>query len=56
MAATAEPIVAAAAAWVVLGQSLSVLQISGGLLVVAGIATIQLLTNSVAPDVPELPI
>lgn len=56
VAATAEPIVAAAAAWVVLGQSLSPLQISGGLFVVAGIATIQLVTNSVAPAVPELPI
>jgi drug/metabolite transporter (DMT)-like permease len=56
VAATAEPIVAAGAAWVVLGQSLTVLQMSGGLFVVAGIATIQLVTNSVAPDVPDLPI
>lgn len=54
--ATAEPIVAAATAWAILGQALRPVQLLGGSLVVAGIATIQFVTNSVAPDIPDLAV
>jgi drug/metabolite transporter (DMT)-like permease len=54
--ATAEPIVAAVAAWIVLSERLRAIQIVGGLLVVAGIATVQYVTNNVAPDIPELTV
>jgi drug/metabolite transporter (DMT)-like permease len=54
--ATAEPIVAAIAAWMALGERLRAVQIVGGLLVVAGIATVQYVTNNVAPDIPELTV
>lgn len=39
--ATAEPVIGAAAAWVLLGQSLAPVQVVGGLLVVAAVASIQ---------------
>lgn len=52
VAATGEPVVAAVTAWIVLGQALSAVQLVGGALVVAGIATIQAVTSSVAPDAP----
>lgn len=52
--ATAEPVVAAAGAWLFLGQTLDGIQIIGGLMVVAGIATLQIATGSVAPDTPDL--
>ena len=52
VAATSEPAVAALVAWMVLGQALTVVQLVGVGLVVAGVATIQFLTASVAPDVP----
>lgn len=52
VAATGEPVVAAITAWIVLGQALSPVQLVGGALVVAGIATIQVVTSSVAPDTP----
>ncbi len=54
--ATAEPIVAAITAWIVLGERLQAIQIVGGLLVVAGIATVQYVTNNVAPDIPDLTV
>ena len=54
--ATAEPIVAAFAAWFVLGERLRAIQVVGGLLVVTGIATVQFVTNNVAPDIPELTV
>ncbi|MBT8247066.1 MAG: EamA family transporter, partial [Acidimicrobiia bacterium] len=38
--ATAEPVIAAAAAWVILDQSLSALQILGGLIVVLAVAAV----------------
>lgn len=41
--ATAEPVIAAAAAWVLLDQSLSLLQIVGGLLVVLAVGAIHVL-------------
>ncbi|MCP3976816.1 MAG: EamA family transporter [bacterium] len=41
--ATAEPLIAAAAAWVLLDQSLSILQISGGLLVVLAVGAVHVL-------------
>ncbi len=50
--ATGEPVIATATAWVVLGQALTPAQLIGATLVVAGVASIQLLTNSVAPDLP----
>ena len=40
MVATAEPVIAAAAAWVILDQSLTVLQIAGGLIVVLAVAAV----------------
>jgi drug/metabolite transporter (DMT)-like permease len=52
--ATAEPVVGAAAAWLALGQALSWVQVFGGVLVVIGISIIQLVTRSLAPDVPDL--
>lgn len=51
--ATTEPVVAAVTAWIFLGQTLQPLQLLGGLLTVAGVAVIQALTHSVAPDVPQ---
>jgi drug/metabolite transporter (DMT)-like permease len=39
--ATTEPVFAAAAAWLLLGQVLSAVQIVGGLLVLAAVASIQ---------------
>lgn len=39
--ATSEPVFGAAAAWVLLGQSLSAIQIAGGLMVVVAVAAIQ---------------
>ncbi len=41
--ATAEPLIAAAAAWVLLDQSLSILQITGGLLVVLAVGAVHVL-------------
>ncbi len=51
--ATAEPVVAAATAWMALGQALVPAQVVGGILVVVAIATIQWVTHSVAPDAPS---
>lgn len=42
IAATLEPVIAAVVAWVWLGQTLSGIQVAGGLLVVAAIASLQL--------------
>ncbi len=53
VAATAEPVVAAATAWLALGQALTPAQIAGGILVVSAVAMIQRLTHSVAPDAPS---
>lgn len=52
VAATTEPVIAALVAWVALGQGLSVVQLVGVGMVAAGVATIQLVTHSVAPEVP----
>jgi threonine/homoserine efflux transporter RhtA len=54
--ATAEPVIASAGAWMFLGQALTVAQVLGGVMVVIGIASIQFLTNSVAPDIPDMPV
>lgn len=51
--ATAEPVVAAVTAWIALGQVLTPAQIVGGVFTVAGVAVIQAVTHSVAPDVPQ---
>lgn len=51
--ATAEPVVAAAVAWMALEQALTAVQVAGGLLVVGAVATIQAATHSVAPDAPS---
>jgi DME family drug/metabolite transporter len=40
--ATIEPVVAAAVAWIWLGQSLSVLQLLGGALVIVAVSSLQL--------------
>ncbi|MFO7548920.1 MAG: EamA family transporter [Acidimicrobiia bacterium] len=50
--ATAEPVVAGLTAWVVLGQALGGLQLLGMAMTVAGVASIQAITHSVAPDIP----
>lgn len=50
--ATAEPVVAAAVAWVVLGQALDPIQMIGGGFVVAGVATVQWFAHAATPDVP----
>ena len=50
--ATAEPVVAGLTAWAVLGQRLGPAQLVGMGLTVAGVAAIQTVTHSVAPDVP----
>jgi drug/metabolite transporter (DMT)-like permease len=47
---TMEPPVAALAAWLLLGQVLSGVQVVGGLVVIASVATVQHVTSSVAPD------
>lgn len=54
--ATAEPVVAAAAAWVALGQTLAPVQALGMAATVAGVAAVQASTHSVAPDVPQTPV
>jgi drug/metabolite transporter (DMT)-like permease len=56
MVATAEPVIGSAGAWIFLGQALVPAQIAGGVMVVLGIAAVQLLTNSVAPDIPDMPV
>ena len=50
--ATSEPVIATATAWIALGQALSLVQIVGAALVIAGVATVQAMTHSVAPEVP----
>jgi drug/metabolite transporter (DMT)-like permease len=50
--ATAEPVVAAAVAWPVLGQALGPIQLIGGGFVVAGVATVQWFAHAATPDVP----
>ncbi|MCA1705154.1 MAG: DMT family transporter, partial [Actinobacteria bacterium] len=52
IAATSEPIIAAVIAWVWLGQSLSMTQVIGGAVTVAGVVTLQVRRREVA--VPEL--
>ena len=41
LASTSEPVIAAVAAWLLIGQSLDALQVVGGLIVVAGILVAQ---------------
>jgi drug/metabolite transporter (DMT)-like permease len=53
VAATAEPVIAAATAWLALSQSLTAVQAAGGVLVVSAVAMIQRLTHSIAPDAPS---
>lgn len=48
-----EPAVGAGSAWIVLGQALTGVQVTGALVVVASVATIQYLTANVAPDAPS---
>jgi drug/metabolite transporter (DMT)-like permease len=48
-----EPAVGAGSAWIVLGQTLSGVQVVGGLAVVVSVAVIQYLTSNVAPDAPS---
>ncbi len=50
--ATAEPVVATAAAWLALGQALTVIQVVGAALVLAGVASIHLLTRPIGHRVP----
>jgi drug/metabolite transporter (DMT)-like permease len=52
IATTTEPVLAAALAWVVLGQALSVPQLIGGGLVVAGVLTAQLMRRPPAQATP----
>lgn len=47
--ATIEPVVATSGAWIALGQSLSLVQVVGGVLVVLGVATIQRIVSVRAP-------
>lgn len=47
--ATIEPVVATGGAWIALGQSLSIVQMIGGMFVVLGIATIQRIVSVRAP-------
>lgn len=54
--ATAEPVVAAAVAWLALGQALSPIQLTGGAFVVAGVATVQWFAHAATPDVPPTPV
>ena len=42
IAATSEPILAAGVAWVWLGQALTAVQIIGGILVIAGVISLQI--------------
>jgi drug/metabolite transporter (DMT)-like permease len=60
IATTTEPVLAAALAWLLLGQSLGAAQLIGGALVVAGVLAAQLVRRSVVrvPDsvVEELPL
>jgi DME family drug/metabolite transporter len=48
--ATSEPVLAALFAWVLLGQTLSAMQIAGGLLVIAAIVTLEIRTRARAPS------
>ncbi|HSJ27689.1 MAG TPA: EamA family transporter [Acidimicrobiia bacterium] len=48
-----EPAVGAGSAWIVLGQTLTGVQVVGGLVVVISVAVIQYLTSNVAPDAPS---
>jgi drug/metabolite transporter (DMT)-like permease len=50
--ATSEPVLAALFAWVLLGQTLSAMQIGGGVLVIAAIATLEIRsqTRKLAPE------
>jgi drug/metabolite transporter (DMT)-like permease len=50
--ATAEPAVAAAAAWILLSQTMDGLQIAGGVLVVAAVAAVQVATPVAEIEVP----
>lgn len=47
--ATIEPVVATGGAWIALGQSLSIVQMVGGIFVVLGVATIQRIVSVRAP-------
>ena len=49
MVATIEPVVATGGAWIALGQSLSIVQMVGGMFVVLGVATIQRIVSVRAP-------
>lgn len=49
-----EPAVGAGSAWIVLGQALSAVQVTGAIAVVAAIGMIQYLTSNVAPDTPTV--
>lgn len=50
IAATSEPVFAAAFAWVLLGQHLSLAQLAGSALVVAGVVLAQLAAARARPD------
>ena len=41
LASTAEPVIAAVAAWLLIGESLQPLQVAGGVIVIAGIVVAQ---------------
>jgi DME family drug/metabolite transporter len=47
IAATSEPILAAGVAWIWLGQALTAIQIIGGILVIAGVISLQIRRNKV---------
>lgn len=49
-----EPAVGAGSAWLVLGQTLSPVQVTGAVAVIAAVAMIQHLTSNVAPDAPPV--
>jgi len=50
-----EPVIASAVAWVVLREHLSVVQIAGGALILAGVALAET-ARTRQPDAPELPV
>lgn len=49
-----EPAIGAGSAWIVLGQVLSAVQVTGAIAVVAAVAVIQYLTSNIAPDTPPI--
>lgn len=49
-----EPAIGAGSAWIVLGQALSAVQVTGAVAVVTAVAVIQHLTSNIAPDTPPI--